>query len=169
MRALKSAHRYKAHPVRIFGICPAVAARILADVGDVARFPDRAHFASWAGAAPTSSRILLVGRLVIVALRSVSAGLPRGRPCGGFTHYGVTSRSIPFHSRATSIPAPQSRSEDGRQGFGFHAGTAICRRAGAQQRSRGHVLYCRGGRLRSPGSATLRILLGHQRIVRFRT
>jgi transposase len=31
---------------------PAGAARILADVGDVARFPDRGHFASWTGTAP---------------------------------------------------------------------------------------------------------------------
>ena len=28
------------------------AARILADVGDIARFPDRNHFASWTGTAP---------------------------------------------------------------------------------------------------------------------
>ena len=34
------------------GISPAGAARILADVGDVARFPDRNHFASWTGTAP---------------------------------------------------------------------------------------------------------------------
>jgi transposase len=36
----------------IHGIGPAGAARILADVGDVARFPDRNHFASWTGTAP---------------------------------------------------------------------------------------------------------------------
>jgi transposase len=36
----------------LYGIGPAGAARILADVGDVARFPDRNHFASWAGTAP---------------------------------------------------------------------------------------------------------------------
>ena len=36
----------------IYGIGPAGAARILADVGDVARFPDRNHFASWTGTAP---------------------------------------------------------------------------------------------------------------------
>ena len=36
----------------IHGIGPAGAARILADVGDVARFPDRNHFASPAGTAP---------------------------------------------------------------------------------------------------------------------
>jgi transposase len=36
----------------IHGIGPAGAARILADVGDVTRFPDRNHFASWTGTAP---------------------------------------------------------------------------------------------------------------------
>ena len=36
----------------IHGVGPAGAARILADVGDVARFPDRNHFASWTGTAP---------------------------------------------------------------------------------------------------------------------
>lgn len=36
----------------IHGIGPAGAARILADVGDIARFPDRGHFASWNGTAP---------------------------------------------------------------------------------------------------------------------
>ena len=38
--------------LNVFGIGPAGAARILADVGDVARFPDRNHFASWTGTAP---------------------------------------------------------------------------------------------------------------------
>jgi transposase len=36
----------------VHGIGPAGAARILADVGDIARFPDRGHFASWTGTAP---------------------------------------------------------------------------------------------------------------------
>ena len=40
------------HLMDIHGIGPAGAARILADVGDVARFPDRHHFASWTGTAP---------------------------------------------------------------------------------------------------------------------
>jgi transposase len=38
--------------LEVFGIGPAGGARILADVGDVARFPDRNHFASWTGTAP---------------------------------------------------------------------------------------------------------------------
>jgi len=40
------------HLMDIHGIGPAGAARILADAGDVARFPGRAHFASWTGTAP---------------------------------------------------------------------------------------------------------------------
>jgi transposase len=36
----------------ISGIGPVVAARILADVGDIARFADRNRFASWTGTAP---------------------------------------------------------------------------------------------------------------------
>jgi transposase len=39
------------HLMDIHGIGPAGAARILADVGAVARFPNRAHFASWTGTA----------------------------------------------------------------------------------------------------------------------
>jgi transposase len=38
--------------LEIHGIGPVGAARILADVGDVARFPDRNRFASWTGTAP---------------------------------------------------------------------------------------------------------------------
>ena len=40
------------HLMEVFGIGPAGSVRILADVGDIARFPDRAHFASWTGTAP---------------------------------------------------------------------------------------------------------------------
>ena len=36
----------------IYGVGPAGAARILADVGDIARFADRNRFASWTGTAP---------------------------------------------------------------------------------------------------------------------
>jgi transposase len=40
------------HLMDIHGIGPAGAARILADVGDITRFPNRSHFASWTGTAP---------------------------------------------------------------------------------------------------------------------
>jgi transposase len=40
------------HLMDIYGIGPAGAARVLADVGDIARFADRNRFASWTGTAP---------------------------------------------------------------------------------------------------------------------
>jgi transposase len=36
----------------LYGIGPVGAARVLGDVGDVARFATKAHFASWTGTAP---------------------------------------------------------------------------------------------------------------------
>ncbi|WP_200945094.1 MULTISPECIES: IS110 family transposase [unclassified Nocardioides] len=42
----------ESHLMDIHGIGPVVAARIHADVGDVARFADRNRFASWTGTAP---------------------------------------------------------------------------------------------------------------------
>ena len=38
--------------MELHGVGPVVAARILADVGDVTRFADRNRFASWTGTAP---------------------------------------------------------------------------------------------------------------------
>lgn len=40
------------HLMDIYGVGPAGAARVVADVGDVARFVDRNRFASWTGTAP---------------------------------------------------------------------------------------------------------------------
>ncbi|HRA27919.1 transposase, partial [Ornithinibacter sp.] len=40
------------HLMDLYGVGPVVAARVLADVGDVARFADRNRFASWNGTAP---------------------------------------------------------------------------------------------------------------------
>jgi len=40
------------HLMDLYGFGPAGAARILADVADVTRFPTKAHFAAWTGAAP---------------------------------------------------------------------------------------------------------------------
>jgi transposase len=37
---------------QLHGIGPSGAARLLVEVGDIARFPDKAHFASWNGTAP---------------------------------------------------------------------------------------------------------------------
>jgi transposase len=39
----------------LYGIGPSGAARLLVEVGDITRFPDRNHFASWTGTAPGSA------------------------------------------------------------------------------------------------------------------
>jgi transposase len=41
--------------MELTGVGPVVAARVLADVGDVARFADRNRFASWTGTAPIAA------------------------------------------------------------------------------------------------------------------
>ena len=38
--------------LNLTGIGPSGAARLLVEIGDIARFPDRGHFASWNGTAP---------------------------------------------------------------------------------------------------------------------
>jgi transposase len=38
--------------MELHGIGPSGAARLLVEVGDITRFPNRAHFASWNGTAP---------------------------------------------------------------------------------------------------------------------
>ena len=43
------------HLTDILGVGPVVAARVLADVGHVARFADRNRFASWTGTAPVDA------------------------------------------------------------------------------------------------------------------
>lgn len=40
------------HLLDLHGIGPSGAARLLVEVGDISRFPDRNHFASWTGTAP---------------------------------------------------------------------------------------------------------------------
>jgi transposase len=45
-------HARGSHLTDLHGIGPVIAARILADVGDIARFADRNRFASWTGTAP---------------------------------------------------------------------------------------------------------------------
>jgi transposase len=61
----------------IFGIGPILAARIMGTVGSVARFPTKAHFASYAGAAPleTSSGEVVRHRLSLAGNRKLNYAL----------------------------------------------------------------------------------------------
>jgi transposase len=79
----------------MFGIGPILAARIIGTVGDVARFPTKAHFASYAGAAPLEAssgevvrhRLSLAGnRKLNYALHMVAVCQARSDARGG-TYY----------------------------------------------------------------------------------
>jgi transposase len=76
----------------IFGIGPILAARIIGTVGDVARFPTKAHFASYAGTAPVEAssgevvrhRLSLAGnRKLNYALHMVAVCQARSEARGG--------------------------------------------------------------------------------------
>jgi transposase len=62
---------------QIFGVGPILAARIIGTVGDVGRFPTKAHFASYAGAAPleTSSGEVVRHRLSLAGNRKLNYAL----------------------------------------------------------------------------------------------
>jgi Transposase IS116/IS110/IS902 family len=91
------------HLMDIHGIGPAGAARILADVGDISRFPDRNHFASWTGTAPidASSGQHLRHRLSRAGNR---------RPATCFTWPGSSSCAMtPSAGPITGASAPPAR------------------------------------------------------------
>ena len=117
----------------IHGVGPAGAARILADVGDVARFADRNRFASWTGTAPLDAssgeqirhRLSRAGNrrmnhvLHIAAIvqirhdtegrayyrRKLAAGKTRWKPCA------ASSDGSPTSSTANSSPTPKPPSD----------------------------------------------------------
>src|SRR4051794_33523892 len=78
------------------GVGPVVAARTLADVGDVARFADRNRFASWTGTAPIEAssgeivrhRLSRIGNrrmnhmILIAAATQIRLNTPAGRTTG---------------------------------------------------------------------------------------
>jgi transposase len=81
------------HLMDLSGVGPVVAARILADVGDVARFADRNRFASWTSTAPldassgeqTRHRLSRAGnrrmnRMLHIAATTQSGSTPRAAP-----------------------------------------------------------------------------------------
>jgi len=61
----------------IFGVGPILAARIIGTVGDVGRFPTKAHFASYSGTAPleTSSGEVVRHRLSLAGNRKLNYAL----------------------------------------------------------------------------------------------
>ena len=111
------------------GVGPVVAARILADVGDVARFADRNRFASWTGTAPldassgeqTRHRLSRAGnrrmnRMLHIAATTqirldtegrptTAASSPMERP--GWKPCAASSAGSPMPSTDNSSPMPE--------------------------------------------------------------
>ena len=126
------------HLMDIHGIGPAGAARILADVGDVARFPNRHHFASWTGTAPidassgqhTHHRLSRAGNrrlnhvlymAGLVQLRNDTPGRAyyRRRVAEGKTPWkrcAACAAACPTWSTASSPPTPRQPCKRAREG-----------------------------------------------------
>jgi transposase len=68
---------------QIFGVGPILAARIMGTVGSVARFPSKAHFASYSGTAPleTSSGEVVRHRLSLAGNRKLNYALHMVATC----------------------------------------------------------------------------------------
>jgi transposase len=92
----------------IFGIGPILAAKIIGTVGDVTRFPTRAHFASYAGTAPVeaSSGEVVRHRLSLAGNRKLNSmhctWSPPARP-------GRTLEAQPTTARRSGRASPARR------------------------------------------------------------
>jgi transposase len=92
------------HLMDLHGVGPVVAARILADVGDVSRFADRNRFASWSGTAPldASSGAHTRHRLSRAGDRRVNHMI----------HIAAIARSGSTPTGARLLPAQASRGQE---------------------------------------------------------
>jgi transposase len=125
----------------LYGIGPAGAARILADVGDVARFPSRNHFASWTGTAPIDAssgaqirhrlsragnrrmnHVLYMAAFVQIRhdttgrayyRRKLDTGKTRWKPCAASN--GACPTPSTANSWPTTGPADQTQKQDPRR------------------------------------------------------
>ena len=84
--------------LNLHGIGPTGAARLLVEVGDITRFPDRGHFASWNGTAPidASSGDQVRHRL---------PGPGTGRSTGSCTPWPPSSYATPPRAATTTTAA----------------------------------------------------------------
>jgi transposase len=83
MSALRSVEASGTTLTQIFGVGPILAATILGTVGDVGRFPTKAHFASYSGTAPVeaSSGEVVRHRLSLAGNRKLNSA-----PCTWGSH-----------------------------------------------------------------------------------
>ena len=88
----------------LYGLGPVGAARVLGDVGSVARFPTKAHFASWNGTAPIDAT-----RRRARAPPPVPGREPTDQP--GAAHHGHRP-DPPRHRRTRLLPTQTRRRQD---------------------------------------------------------
>ena len=85
--------------IEIFGVGPILAAKIIGTVGSVARFPTKAHFASYSGTAPVeaSSGEVVRHRLSLAGNRKLNRApctwLPSAKPGRTLGAEPTTARS----------------------------------------------------------------------------
>ena len=96
------------HLMDLHGVGPVVAARVLADVGDVARFADRNRFASWTGTAPLDASSGENNRH-----RLSRAG---NRRVNHMIHIAAISQIRLEHRRADLLPAQARRGQEAPRG-----------------------------------------------------
>ena len=127
----------------LYGIGPAGAARILADVGDVARFPDRNHFASWTGTAPidASSGAQIRHRLSRAGNRRINHVLYIAAVCQ--IRHDTPGRRL--------LPAQARRRQDPDGSHALPAPTTVRRGLPATRRRRRHSQPARPGRPEQAG------------------
>jgi Transposase IS116/IS110/IS902 family len=139
--------------IDLHGIGPSGAARLLVEVGDVTRFPDRGHFASWTGTAPIDAssgdhrrhRLSRAGNRQINMVQHMMAVVQLRNPTEGRAYYDrkTAAGKTPTKPCAASSDASPTSS------------TAPCSTTGREQgdgpgRTPGRVTSIQRGRLTSP-------------------
>ncbi len=125
------------------GVGPVVAARVLADVADVARFADRNRFASWTGTAPIEA-----SSGEIVRHRLSRAG---NRRMNHMIHIAAATQNPPRHPRTDLLPAQAHRGQDPDGGHALPEETHLRRHLPPAARRRHRRRGC--GRQDGPGRA----------------
>jgi transposase len=95
------ARRNRHHVDASAGIGPSGAARLLIEVGDITRFPSKAHLASWNGTAPIDAssgeqvrhRLSRAGNRQLNGVLHVMAVVQLRNPTEGLAYRGVEASS----------------------------------------------------------------------------
>jgi hypothetical protein len=113
----------------LHGIGPSGAARLLVEVGDITRFPNRAHFASWNGTAPIDAssgdqvrhRLSRAGNRQTNRMLHIMATVQLRNPTEGRAYFDQKKASGKTPMKA--MPALKRRLSDMAAGPGGHRGT----------------------------------------------